>query len=323
MIKLIDVSKHNGKINWSKVKQAGIKGAILRAGYGKSTVDDQFVNNAKGAIAAGLPIGIYWFSYAYTVEQAEKEAEMCINTIKGYKITLPVFFDWEYDSMRYAKLKGTIPGKTLITNMNKAFCEKVKKAGYKPGVYYNKDYKNNYMNVSKLKDYVQWYAYYNSKVQKGYDIHQYTPNGHVDGVSSSKVDINYLINKKLLSEVPVTKEVRTTKRSKKDVVKVLQTVLNKDYNCKLEIDGSYGPKTKAALKEHNITTKSKLNSVKFLQQVLKELNFKGLNGKALAIDGSFGPNTKFAVKAMQKKYKIAVDGMVGTGSMAKLLAQYK
>ncbi|MDO5292438.1 MAG: GH25 family lysozyme [bacterium] len=330
MIKLIDVSKHNGKINWTKVKKAGIKGAILRAGYGKSTVDAQFVNNAKGAIAAGIPIGIYWFSYAYTVAQAEKEAEMCIKTIKGYKITLPVFFDWEYDSMRYAKQKGVTPGKTLITNMNKAFCEKVKKAGYKPGVYYNRDYKNNYMDVSKLKSYVQWYAYYSSTVQKGYDIHQYTASGRVDGISS-KVDLNYLINEDLLSASSNTKTTTTTqktttttsKRSKKEVVKALQTALNQDYNCKLDVDGSYGPKTKAALKAHNITKKSKSNSVKFIQRVLKELGFKGADGKVLSIDGDFGPNTEYAVKTMQKKYKVSADGLVGTGTMDKLLAQYK
>lgn len=320
MIKLIDVSRHDGTINWSKVKEDGIKGAILRAGYGKSTVDSQFINNAKGAIAAGIPIGIYWFSYAYTVAQAEKEAEKCLKTIKGYKITLPVFFDWEYDSMRYAKQHGVTPSKTLITNMNRAFCEKIKQAGYKAGVYYNKDYKNNYLHISKLKSYVQWYAYYTSTVQKGCDIHQYTASGKVNGISVRNVDLNYLVNESLL---PEKKKASNTKRSKKTVVKALQTALNKDYKSKLDVDGLYGPKTKAAVSNHNIRKGSKANSVRFLQQVLKELNFKGADGKALAVDGSFGPNTEYAVKAMQKRYNITVDGIVGTGSMNKLLALYK
>ncbi|MGN1412276.1 MAG: GH25 family lysozyme, partial [Oscillospiraceae bacterium] len=98
--KLIDVSHHNGEINFAKVKSDGIQGVIIRAGYGVSTVDKYFHQNIKNALNNGLHVGIYWFGYAYTVSQAEKEANFCLKTIEPYKgmIDFPIFYDWEYDS---------------------------------------------------------------------------------------------------------------------------------------------------------------------------------------------------------------------------------
>ena len=216
--RLVDVSSHNGTIDWTKVKNSGISAAILRAGYGKNTVDAQFRRNATNANKVGMPIGIYWFSYAYTVNQAKQEAKKCIETIKQYKITLPVFFDWEYDSMRYAKQNGVKPGKQLITDMNKAFCEEITKAGYKAGVYYNRDYKNNYMYVNQLKKYTQWYAYYNKNPDDySCDIWQYNEGTGVSGINSSRVDLNYLINNDLLKDTK--KDTTSTTKSKTTTTK--------------------------------------------------------------------------------------------------------
>ena len=138
--KLIDVSHHNDSINWTKVKAAGYNYAIIRAGYGAGNVDRQYLNNIKKAIAAGVKVGIYWFSYAYNVQMAKAEASYCYKLIKDYDITLPVFFDWEYDSAKKAKQNGVKITKTLMTNMHVAFCEYLKAKGYRVGYYYNRDY---------------------------------------------------------------------------------------------------------------------------------------------------------------------------------------
>ena len=80
----IDVSQHQGSIDWRKVKASGIQFAMLRAGYGANTVDGEFERNARGCMEAGIPFGVYWFSYAYTPEMARREAEKCISVIREY-----------------------------------------------------------------------------------------------------------------------------------------------------------------------------------------------------------------------------------------------
>ena len=183
-VKGIDVSEHNGSIDWSKVKAAGIKFAIIRAGYGTKTVDSTFHANAKAAIAAGIPIGVYWFSYALNAAAAKQEAQKCIETIKGYDVTLPVFFDFEYDTIRYGKDNGVTLGREAFNSHAVAFCEAVKAAGYRVGVYYNLDYYYRMVDKNRLKDYVQWYAQYNSTADiPGWAIWQYSSSGTISGLS--------------------------------------------------------------------------------------------------------------------------------------------
>ena len=102
----IDVSGHQGNIDWRKVKASGIQFAMLRAGYGANTVDSEFERNAHGCMEEGIPFGVYWFSYAYTPEMARREAEKCISVIREYKVQYPVCYDFEYDSVRYAQQNG-------------------------------------------------------------------------------------------------------------------------------------------------------------------------------------------------------------------------
>lgn len=186
----IDVSEHNGSINWSNVKAAGVQFAIIRAGYGTKAVDSTFAANTKGAIAAGIPIGVYWFSYALNAAAAKQEAQKCIETIKGLKITLPVFFDFEYDTVRYGKDNGVTLGREAFNSHAVAFCEAVKAAGYKAGVYYNLDYYQRMVDKSRLKDYVQWYAQYNTTADiSDYAIWQYSSSGSIAGISG-RVDMN-------------------------------------------------------------------------------------------------------------------------------------
>ncbi|MDO5547967.1 MAG: glycoside hydrolase family 25 protein [Eubacteriales bacterium] len=194
----IDVSHHNGTINWSKVKAAGIKFAIVRAGYGSNTADNRFDANAKGAIAAGIPIGVYWFSYALSNSDAKAEAKKCLEVIKGYKIDLPVFYDFEYDTVSYAKKHGVTLGKKQFNSFATAFLSEIEKAGYKGGIYYNVDYKLNYVDKSVCGKYVQWLARYASKPGYNCDIWQYSESGTVSGISGKDVDMNILYNADLL-----------------------------------------------------------------------------------------------------------------------------
>lgn len=195
MIKAIDVSYHNGNIDFSKVKSAGINAVIIRAGYGSNTIDKQFKNNIIKASANGLAIGVYWFSYALNTNLARIEANTCIEALKPYKdmITLPIFFDWEYDSMNYAKKHKVNPNRSTITAMCKAFCEQIENAGYTAGVYFNEDYRKNYINIDELKQYKTWYARYtnDSSVAKNYNYWQYSSKGRVNGISGN-VDLDYI-----------------------------------------------------------------------------------------------------------------------------------
>ena len=192
-MKCIDVSEFQGRIDWDKVKADGILGVIIRAGYGKGNIDDSFYDNINGAIKCGMNIGIYWFSYAYNDDMALKEAEYCYDLIKDYKenITMPIFFDWEYDSRRYAKTHGIDPDKGLITTMTRAFCEQIERLGLVGGYYLNMDYAQNFYNEEVLTPYKRWYARYTDIEQKNCYLWQCSDNGYVNGIKG-KVDMDYL-----------------------------------------------------------------------------------------------------------------------------------
>lgn len=192
----IDVSAHQSAIDWEKVKKAGYTFVIIRAGYGKNNKDKMFESHIKGAIKAGLDIGIYWFSYAYTKTMARNEGAYCSAIIKPYKshINMPVYFDFEYDSMRYAREKGKSPTKTDVTDFTEEFIKRVEKDGYTGGFYYNYDYKQNHYVMDRLEKYSHWYALYSDE-RPDCDIQQYSSQGRVNGVSGN-VDVNRVINYK-------------------------------------------------------------------------------------------------------------------------------
>ena len=152
--------------------------------------------------------------------------------------------------MRYAKQNGVKPGKQLITDMNKAFCEEITKAGYKAGVYYNRDYKNNYMYVNQLKKYTQWYAYYSNNLDDySCDIWQYREGTGVSGINSSRVDLNYLINNDLLKD---TKKDTTSNTKSKTTTTKKSTATStfKSYKVKIkpyELNVRTGQGTKYAI----------------------------------------------------------------------------
>ena len=191
-MKIIDISEHNGIIDFNNVN---VNGVVLRAGYGRGNIDSCFKRNIESAINAGIKnIGVYWFSYAYSVDMAVNEAIYINEIIEQYKdkLNLGVYFDWEYDSMSWAHKQGVYPSKDLITDMNLAFCENIEKFGYKAGYYLNYDYERNYIDINKLKAFRKWYAWYNPVLDSDCYLWQYSSKGYIGGINGN-VDVNELI----------------------------------------------------------------------------------------------------------------------------------
>lgn len=188
-IKCIDVSVWQGNIDWTKVKASGIDYAIIRAGFGRETSqkDNKFEQNYTNAKKAGVKLGAYWYSYADSVTDAEKEAKACLSVLKGKTFELPVYYDLEDNSQ-----VGF--GKTTLTNIAKKFCDTLKSSGYSVGVYANANWFKNYLDYSALKKlYSIWLAQYNSTAQYECDIWQYSSSGSVKGISGN-VDMNTIYN---------------------------------------------------------------------------------------------------------------------------------
>ncbi len=187
----IDVSKWNGTIDWNAVKNSGISYVIIRCGYrgssqGKLIEDPKFESNIKGASAAGLKIGIYFFSQAVNEIEAVEEASMALEQIKGYTISYPVFIDVEASGGR-----GDRIDKDTRTAVCRAFCQTIQKAGYTAGVYSNKTWLESKLDAASINGYKIWLAQYAaSPTYSGrYDIWQYSPTGSISGISGN-VDMN-------------------------------------------------------------------------------------------------------------------------------------
>lgn len=201
----IDVSEHNGTLNWANIKAAGITFAIIRSGYGVSHTDLQFKANVEGAIAQNIPFGIYHFSYALSAAGAEAEAEFVISLLEPYraKVSLPVFFDFEYDTIRYAKEQGVQLGAAAFNSHTLAFCKKIAAGGYRGGTYYNLDYYSRYVDKQKLAGLPVWYAQYASSPSiSDYDIWQYTSKYTIPG-GLGQFDGNILKNTDLIEKAPI------------------------------------------------------------------------------------------------------------------------
>lgn len=161
-LKYIDISKYQNKPDFTKVKAAGVDGIIIRAGYGRNNIDEQFKRNISECNRLDIPCGVYWFSYAYTEEMARKEAEYCLAAIKPYKVELPVCFDFEYDSVSYAEKNGINVTKELATSLVHAFCGAVEASGYYAMNYANPDFLNRYFDDTTSR-YDLWLAVWPEK----------------------------------------------------------------------------------------------------------------------------------------------------------------
>ena len=187
MIIGIDVSTWQGEIDWNQVKNSDVKFAILRSSFGSpdpSQVDNQFENNYKGAKAAGIPVGAYHYGYAVSEAEARQEARFFLDTIKGKQFEYPVYYDVEDNGTM-----GTLSRQTL-TNVIKAFCSEVEKAGYYVGVYASLNWLDSKFYPDQLP-YDVWVAQYFTECQYSgqYGMWQYTSSGSVPGIQGG-VDMN-------------------------------------------------------------------------------------------------------------------------------------
>jgi len=190
----IDVSKYNGEIDWVSAKEAGVEFAVIRCGYrGSSTgaivEDPYFKKNMEGAIAAGIPVGVYFFTQATNNVEAVEEASAVMTLVEPYKLSLPVFIDTEG-----AGGHGRADGLEVLDRSYavQTFCETIRSGGYTAGVYASKNWFNNRLDVTKLSaDNVTWLAEYNDKTTYGgtYQMWQYSSAGRISGIEGN-VDMN-------------------------------------------------------------------------------------------------------------------------------------
>lgn len=189
----VDVSSHQQEIDWELVAANGVEFAMIRVGYrgyteGEIQPDDYFVQNIEGARAAGLDVGVYFFSQALDEQEAIDEANYVLEQIKDYPLSYPVIFDWE-DIEADARTDGM--DSVQLTKNAIAFCDTIKQAGYRAGVYFNQRFGYEEFDLERLQDYVFWLAEYNDTPSFSFhfQIWQYCNDGRVDGIQTD-VDLN-------------------------------------------------------------------------------------------------------------------------------------
>ena len=336
-MKGIDISQHNGQINFDDVVNE-IDFAILRAGFGVSYLPDKQKDKMFNTYYDGLngkkPLGAYYFTYANKVGDGRKEAENCLKYIDGRNFDLPIYYDLEDDDGHHRVPKG------IVNTIAREFVDTIKASGYKPGIYCNLNWAKNYIDLSLFKDCSIWIAMYGSntgnipstKPSVNYNIWQYTSNGRVAGING-RVDMNISDDIPTPTPTPTPsgdKQIREIqewlnnnyntgikvdglygKETKKALVKGLQTELNKQYNAGLVVDGIFGAKTKA--KCPNVKKGARGNITRTIQSMLYCLGFNP-NG----IDGIFGDRTELEVRKFQADNRLAIDGIVGKNTFEKL-----
>ena len=258
----IDVSEHQGVIDWAKVAKDGVQFAVIRAGYGRelSQKDKQFERNYAGAKAVGIQVGAYWYSYANSVERGEQEARTCLKVLEGKRFELPIFFDQEYEKSILA-----LSNKTR-TDIVLKFLETVKGAGRKVGLYSSTNFIIANLQANRLTEYPLWIAEYGSKLHYTGKVWawQYTSKGRVAGIRGN-VDCNH----GYFAQPHTASPDLLRKGDRGDGVKLLQHRLNLlgwqltedgiwgvqtdsavrgyQYRAGLTVDGIVGAKTRAAL----------------------------------------------------------------------------
>lgn len=286
----VDVSEWNGSIDWNAAKADGVEYALIRCGFGQDITkqdDKYFEINMKNAIAAGVKIGVYMYSYAKSADAARGEAKHTLRLIEPYRnqLSLPVFYDVEESSIE-KYVDETVP----------AFIEEINKAGYNCGVYatgYWFTHCLQYVAIPYL-----WVAYWGSDDGQPHtkpefcDIWQYTSKGSVDGIGNGGVDCDILYNTQMtaLIDEPTPTPTPTPTPSKTVIVEL--PILKR---------GSTG------------------GEVLTIQALLNGFGFRDQNGAYLAIDGIFGVKTEYAVKSYQRARDLMVDGIVGAETWNRIL----
>lgn len=231
----IDVSYHNGNLDWSAIKSAGVDFAILRAAYrgygdeGTLVKDSKFAEYIRGAQSYGIPVGAYIYSQAITTKEAVQEANYILNIVKNYSLDLPIVFDYEFSPSsegrtNLAWAEGEL-NKTKMTDITLAFCNTIKNAGYDVMVYASKSFLNKNIDHEVIEDagYDVWLAHYVNQpyINKehpekskefnyqgtdytgDFKIWQYTSTGRIPGIEGKKFDCNFMYSGDILSSVRI------------------------------------------------------------------------------------------------------------------------
>ncbi len=194
----IDVSSHQGQIDWQAVAAAGIRFVMIRAGYrgyesGKLHEDEFAQSNYLGAKQAGLQVGAYFFSQATTVAEAREEALFFLRIIRQWQLDMPAVYDWEYIS---EEARTGQADARMVTDCTRSFCDAVEAAGYAPMVYFNRHHAMDFLYLEELTAYPVWLALYSDQMTYPYQVAmwQYTEEGVVPGIDGN-VDINLWLPK--------------------------------------------------------------------------------------------------------------------------------
>lgn len=199
----IDVSRYQEKIDWKKVKEDGVQFAIIRLGYQNGLhskelgLDKYYLDNIKGAQENNIPVGIYFYSYATTKEEAIEQANFVLENIKGYNITLPIAFDWENFS-KWSEINISL---TELRSISYAFQDTIYNAGYTPAQYGSKNYLKAFWNPPKYETWVAHYLpfSYTTDYQGDYIMWQMCNTGKVNGINGD-VDLDIYYNKKRIRQ---------------------------------------------------------------------------------------------------------------------------
>jgi GH25 family lysozyme M1 (1,4-beta-N-acetylmuramidase) len=190
----IDVSRHQGKIDWNQVAEDGVTFAFIRVGYrgygtGKLVGDEYFEDNIKGAIAAGIKVGVYFYSQAINEEEVLEEANYVLEKIAPYQIDCPVAFDVEKVTGASGRMNEiSVEERTRLTEI---FCQEVEKSGYRSIIYYNTEMGALLLDLPALENYDKWFASYSDEFYYPYEygVWQYSQTGSVKGIKGD-VDLN-------------------------------------------------------------------------------------------------------------------------------------
>ncbi|WML38715.1 GH25 family lysozyme [Neobacillus sp. OS1-2] len=284
-LKGIDVSKHQGVIDWDKVKAVGIQFAMLRLGIGSdmaSQDDAQFERNVRECERVGIQWGAYLYSYALNVDQAKSEAAHALRLLKGKNPTYPIAFDME-DADGY-KAKNGMPCNAELVAICNTFLSIVEGAGYYVSLYASLSWLNNQLNDNSLDRFDKWVAQWGPSCSYGnpFGMWQYTSDGTVNGISG-RVDMNYSYHDFGADNQPVSKSAPVV--SAAPVKPAPQTVQSQSI---------------VPFPGHLIKVGTKGKDVERIQRAVK-----------VNPDGIYGPKTKAAVKAYQSRHGLAADGIVG------------
>ena len=188
----VDVSTWQDTIDWEKAKKAGVEFAMIRIGFGhnsknKIVMDNQYKKNIVNAKKAGIPVGVYFFSYAKSVEEAKEQAKYVVDVLDGETLELPIAFDWE----NWSKFNSYNISLTDINLIADAFINEVTKHGYQGTLYSSKYYLDNIWNVGTKDTWLAHYTSGKSSYSKPYSMWQFSSRGKVDGIDAL-VDLNVL-----------------------------------------------------------------------------------------------------------------------------------